>query len=1163
MNRLFLSFLLTFFSFLMIAQPCLPGDLTLTTQQQIDDFSMNYPGCTVILGNIKIQDDFTDPITNLVGLQQLTAIEGDFLINNNWYLTSLAGLQNLQTVGGNLDFFQNIALENFQGMNNLTSVGGRLYLSMMNEFSNFEGFDKLASIGFIFLINFCDGFTDFNGLESLTTINGRFHVNYCDGLKNFHGLENLTTLGGNVALKGNETLISLEGLENLNPATVEAWSGGEADFELIDNPKLTTCAIEPVCAKFTMSGGSLDFSGNGPTCQTVNQVKAICEGEPCIFGVLYLHSQTLINNYATTYPDCSQFDGNLYIGNTNLNTTITSLAPLSVITHIFGNLTIQNLKNLTSLEGLNDSLFVEGDLIIKNNDKLTNLTGLGTYIFVAGNIEIDDNDALVDLSGLEGVAAFPGALKIWNNSSLASVHGMENITSIGQGLWITENAPNVDLSALFNLQYVGGTLAFRGINNMTDLGFLESLNGIAGDLSLGLCPALVSLDGLQNLTTLGGLGIGYNNALTSISALPAISGMNNIFINNNPVLTDLAGLEELQSLSGYLYIWRNNSIENLNALGNLASIGDMLAIEENDKLEDLAGLENLAFIGGGVRFKTNNKLKSLAALDGVGFPGITGLEITGNPQLSACSSYFICNYLGAGNTATISNNSTGCNSASAILQGCEEKLRIHFLLFFDLNENGVKEQAEPFFPAASVTVQPAGYTAYGNRVNGGVIYLPEGDYSLTYNQANTPLWELTSPNSTYDIALNTDSPIQTVYFGLYPNMTVSGFRPIIASGQFRCNEYVTFDVVAENIGTTISDGILWWHIDPNIQEIIFENAPDTTVGSEKAGWFFSNLYPGNVMHKKMNVLIPGLPQFNLGDSIRFQAYIDFTDINGTQTSAAFKYGNPVLCAFDPNDKLANPARMNGYALLGEELIYTIRFQNTGNAAAKNVAIRDTLHGNFDPATFRLIGSSHEAVLTSIMENNQYLTFNFRDIFLPDSTDNFDESQGYISYAIRAKSGLSHGTEITNSAGIYFDQNPPIFTNTTKNILLHTFDFDEDGHEIFVDCDDMNAMINPAATDIPNNGIDENCDGQDLISAVEELSEVEIKIFPNPATGKFFVWSDGLEGVSFQVKDSVGKAVLQGKLKSQYELDLTPFSDGVYLLNIQGEESLYSVRLVKL
>jgi hypothetical protein len=52
----------------------------------------------------------------------------------------------------------------------------------------------------------------------------------------------------------------------------------------------------------------------------------------------------------------------------------------------------------------------------------------------------------------------------------------------------------------------------------------------------------------------------------------------------------------------------------------------------------------------------------------------------------------------------------------------------------------------------------------------------------------------------------------------------------------------------------------------------------------------------------------------------------------------------------------------------------------------------------------------------------------------------------------------------------------------------------------LDCDDNDAAINADAEDIPNNGIDENCDGEDTIVSAKELLDESLQIYPNPTTG---------------------------------------------------------------
>ncbi|MFK8163309.1 MAG: T9SS type A sorting domain-containing protein, partial [Lewinella sp.] len=137
----------------------------------------------------------------------------------------------------------------------------------------------------------------------------------------------------------------------------------------------------------------------------------------------------------------------------------------------------------------------------------------------------------------------------------------------------------------------------------------------------------------------------------------------------------------------------------------------------------------------------------------------------------------------------------------------------------------------------------------------------------------------------------------------------------------------------------------------------------------------------------------------------------------------------VVGSFDPNDKKAIPAGFSetNNILPNTDLDYTIRFQNTGTDTAFRVVILDTLPEELALASIIPGPSSHPYEFKFIGEG--VLSFSFHNIELPDSNANLAASQGFVSFKIAQEENLPDGTHIENSAGIYFDFNPPIITNT--------------------------------------------------------------------------------------------------------------------------------------
>lgn len=222
-------------------------------------------------------------------------------------------------------------------------------------------------------------------------------------------------------------------------------------------------------------------------------------------------------------------------------------------------------------------------------------------------------------------------------------------------------------------------------------------------------------------------------------------------------------------------------------------------------------------------------------------------------------------------------------------------------------------------------------------------------------------------------------------------------------------------------------------------------------------------------------------------------------------------------SYDPNDKQALPSGYGAEKIIlpNTRLEYKIRFQNTGTDTAYQVIIKDRIAEHLDIKSLRPGASSHP--YTWGITEGRYLSFTFEDVDLPDSTTNLIASQGFVTFTVDQKADLPLGTVIENTAAIYFDFNPPIFTNTFRHKLGTFF--------------------------------------EDLPTSSKELvwEEMIVNIFPQPALDQAYFDIQGIpaQRVLLQVYDLSGRLVQEQSYENlQFTLDSGHLTTGLYIYTLR-------------
>jgi len=260
----------------------------------------------------------------------------------------------------------------------------------------------------------------------------------------------------------------------------------------------------------------------------------------------------------------------------------------------------------------------------------------------------------------------------------------------------------------------------------------------------------------------------------------------------------------------------------------------------------------------------------------------------------------------------------------------------------------------------------------------------------------------------------------------------------IGGGQARRGFNKNYGIDYSNIGNAKASNItVEAGLPPQVSYV--SSSPPGNLSGNTVYWNFDSLIAGASGGVSVTVYVPNLPQ---GTILHATSNITTTDEDVDLSNNPSEVSDLVVGSWDPNGKEVQPMGKGdrGYIAEGQELHYTVFFENvdTATAEAVNIVVVDTLDPNLSWNSLRFGPMSHpDKCSTSFDPVSGVIIWQCDSIMLPPDTLP-PAGEGWVTFTISPQY-LQHGTEIKNRASIQFDFNPWMYAPIDSSYIINTMD----------------------------------------------------------------------------------------------------------------------------